>query len=353
MKVSILGGSGYAGGELLRLLINHPNTEIVTVTSNRFAGEPVFRIHPNLRGRTTQRFDDKHTGKKKTFESELVFIALPHGMSTSIVPELLRHGIRVVDLGADFRLKSPEAYERYYHSKHEHPELLERAVYGLPELHRDDIRKADFVAVPGCMATASLLGLAPLVEQNLVDKDRIIVDAKVGSSGAGNSNSSMASHHSEREGGVRPYKIVGHRHTAEIEQELGRLDGAGKVRVAFTPHAVGMVRGILATIHAFATNKSLEKKDIWKAYRSSYENEPFVRMVSDNKGLYGLPNPKSVVGTNFCDVGFELDSHTNRLLVFSAIDNLTKGAAGQAVQCYNIMTGTDERTGLENYGLHP
>jgi LysW-gamma-L-alpha-aminoadipyl-6-phosphate/LysW-L-glutamyl-5-phosphate reductase len=348
LKVSILGGSGYAGGELLRLLINHPDCEITRVTSQRFAGEPLYRVHPNLRGKTNLRFDENNTSASK--DNDLTFTALPHGKSTGLVPEYLAQGTKVVDLAADFRLKNPEKYQEYYHSKHEHPELLDKAVYGLPELHREEIRNAKLVAVPGCMATASILGLAPLVKTGIVDEKNIVIDAKIGSSGAG-AGPSLGSHHPEREGGVRPYKVVGHRHTPEIEQELGRLKG-GNVRVAFTPHAVGMVRGILATIHSF-THGPVEKKDIWKAYRGEYGNEPFIRMVSDNKGLFGLPNPKNVIGTNLCDIGFETDPHMNRLLVLSAIDNLTKGAAGAAVQCYNIMAGLDERTGLDTIGLHP
>ena len=348
MKVSILGGSGYAGGELLRLLINHPDCKITRVTSQRFAGEPLYRVHPNLRGRTNLRFDDKSLATHN--DNDLVFTALPHGKSAGLVPQLLDQGTKIVDLAADFRLKNPEAYPEYYHTKHEHPELLEKAVYGLPEIHREDIRNAKLVAVPGCMATASILGLAPLVKTGIVEKEHIVIDAKIGSSGAG-AGPSMSSHHPEREGGVRPYKIVGHRHTPEIEQELGQLNG-GNVKVAFTPHAVGMVRGILVTIHAF-TRGQVEKKDVWKAYRGEYGNEPFIRMVSDNKGLFGLPNPKNVIGTNLCDIGFETDPHVNRLLVMSAIDNLTKGAAGAAVQCYNIMAGLDERTGLDTIGLHP
>jgi LysW-gamma-L-alpha-aminoadipyl-6-phosphate/LysW-L-glutamyl-5-phosphate reductase len=348
LKVSILGGSGYAGGELLRLLINHPDCEITRVTSQRFAGEPLYRVHPNLRGKTNLRFDQDNSTASK--DNDLTFTALPHGKSTSLVPEFLDQGTRVVDLAADFRLKNPEKYQEYYHSKHEHPELLDKAVYGLPELHREEIRNAKLVAVPGCMATASILGLVPLVKAAMVDEKNIVIDAKIGSSGAG-AGPSLGSHHPEREGGVRPYKVVGHRHTPEIEQELGQLNG-GNVKVAFTPHAVGMVRGILATIHSF-THGTVEKKDIWKAYRGEYGNEPFIRMVSDNKGLFGLPNPKNVIGTNLCDIGFETDPHVNRLLVLSAIDNLTKGAAGAAVQCYNIMAGIDERTGLDTIGLHP
>lgn len=348
MKVSVMGGSGYAGGELLRLLLSHPSCQVQTVTSQRYEGEPLYRIHPNLRGVTNLRFNDHDT--EAVLKSDVVFTALPHGKSLKVVPKLLEHGVKVIDLGADFRLKDPNAYRQYYGFEHEHPGLLEEGAYGLPELHREEIRKARLVSVPGCMATAAILGLAPVVAEGLVHTDKIVIDAKIGSSGSGVSPT-IASHHSERSDGVRPYKTVGHRHIAEIEQELKPL-AQGDIRVSFTPHAVGMVRGILTTSHTF-TQKEIEKKDVWKAYRTRYEKEPFVRMVSDNKGLYGLPNPKVTVGTNYCDIGFETDPHAERLVIFAAMDNLTKGAAGQAVQCYNITMGLDERTGLGSTGLHP
>jgi [amino group carrier protein]-6-phospho-L-2-aminoadipate/5-phospho-L-glutamate reductase len=348
LKVSVIGASGYAGGELLRLLLNHPSCEIESVTSQRYSGEPVYRVHPNLRGTTALKFDKNSSANMR--DSEVVFTALPHGKSSDVVSALLEKGKRIVDLSADFRLKNPSDYETYYGYRHNHLSVLEKSVYGLPELHRQEIRKADLVSVPGCMATASILGLAPIVREQLVDPFKIVVDSKIGSSGAGVSPT-LASHHSERSEGVRPYKATNHRHIAEIEQELSALS-KGRIKISFTPHAVDMVRGVLATIHAFS-DKRIEKKDVWKAYRSSYSDEPFVRMVSDNRGLYGLPNPKASQGTNYCDIGFELDSHSDRLVVFSALDNLTKGAAGQAVQCFNIMTGTDERAGLSTLALHP
>ena len=348
MKVSILGGSGYAGGELLRILLAHPSTELGTVTSQRYAGEPLHLAHPNLRGMTHLEFQEANTDK--IVDSDYVFTALPHGLSVKKIPELLDSGMRVVDLSADYRLKDPSAYEEYYGYQHPSPELLSEAAYGLPELHRADIKDARLVAVPGCMATAAILGLAPVISDKLIETKRIVVDAKIGSSGAG-VTPSIATHHSERSGGVRPYKPSGHRHTAEIEQELGLLSHT-KPQVSFTPHAVGMVRGILSTSHTFSEGP-LEKKDVWKSYRGQYGSEPFVRIISDQKGPYGLPNPKVTVGTNFCDVGFQIDGHTNRLVVFTALDNLTKGAAGQAVQCYNIMSGVEERTGLNLVGLHP
>jgi LysW-gamma-L-alpha-aminoadipyl-6-phosphate/LysW-L-glutamyl-5-phosphate reductase len=348
MKASILGGSGYVGGELLRLLARHPETTIQSVSSQRYAGEPIYRVHPNLRGITNIRFQKENL--EATRDSDVVFTALPHGKTMAVVPRLLETGTKVIDLAADYRLRNPETYEKYYSRKHENPDLLAQAVYGLPELHRDDIRRSKLVATPGCMATAATLGLAPIVSDNMIEVPTVVVDTKIGSSGAG-STPSTASHHSERSEGVRPYKPSGHRHTAEIEQELNSVGGS-QIKIAFTPHAVNMVRGILATSHCFV-KPGAEKKDVWKAYRSMYEKEPFIRMVSDGIGLYGLPNPKAIVGTNYCDIGFETDPHTQRLIVFTAIDNLTKGAAGQAVQCYNIMNGLNETTGLDTTALHP
>jgi N-acetyl-gamma-glutamyl-phosphate/LysW-gamma-L-alpha-aminoadipyl-6-phosphate reductase len=347
--VSVLGGSGYVGGELLRLLFSHPNCELQIVSSQRYAGEPIYRVHPNLRGLTTIKFQ-KVDLEAVAAKSDVVFTALPHGKSVEVVPEFLERGLKVVDLTADFRLKDPSAYKEYYAFEHRYPDLLEKAVYGLPELHREEIRNSQLVAVPGCMATAAILSLAPIIDSGLVDTGRIVIDAKIGSSGAGVSPT-IATHHSERSDSVRPYKVTGHRHIAEIEQGLGSLD-KGQVKVGFTPHAVNMVRGILTTTHTFPTQK-LTDRDVWKAFRSRYDQEPFIRMVSDKKGLYGLPNPKATIGTNFCDLGFEIDSHVDRLVLFSALDNLTKGAAGQAVQCYNILSGQDERAGLKGLGLHP
>jgi N-acetyl-gamma-glutamyl-phosphate/LysW-gamma-L-alpha-aminoadipyl-6-phosphate reductase len=228
--------------------------------------------------------------------------------------------------------------------------LLKEAVYGMPELHRQQIKNARLIACPGCMATATILGLAPLVNAQVIEKNRVVVDAKIGSSGAG-SKPSLASHHPERFGGVRPYETVGHRHIAEVEQELQLLTNE-TVTVSFSPHAVNMVRGILSTIHVFPT-RHLGNGEVWKIYRSQYEGEPFVRLVKYQKGLYRLPDPKVVLGTNFCDVGFELDDHANRLVVLSAIDNMIKGASGQGVQCLNILSGVDEKAGLGNIGFHP
>jgi N-acetyl-gamma-glutamyl-phosphate/LysW-gamma-L-alpha-aminoadipyl-6-phosphate reductase len=283
-------------------------------------------------------------------KSEVVFTALPHGKSIDVVPQLLDRGLRVVDLAADFRLKDPATYKEYYELAHTRPDLLGKSVYGLPELHREQIRSSQLVSVPGCMATAAILSLAPIVDNHLIDLEKIVIDAKIGSSGAG-VNPTEASHHAERSGGVRPYKVVGHRHIAEIEQELSALAGQ-ELHVSFTPHAVNMIRGILSTAHTFTPN-IVEPRDVFKAYRSRYSEEPFIRFVSDQKGLYGLPNPKVTTGTNYCDIGFDIDAHAHRLVLFAALDNLTKGAAGEAVQCFNIMSQLDERTGLNAVGMHP
>jgi len=348
VNVGIIGGSGYAGGELLRLLIPHPQAEVTCVTSRRMAGEPVYLVHPNLRGVTTLKFTQPIISDLAE-KCDVVFSAAPHGSSMDLVPPLLEQGLKVVDLAADYRLKSPADYPQWYGWEHKHPELLEEAVYGFPELHREEIRKARIVACSGCMANASILALAPVVKAGIIDRDRIVVDAKIGSSGGG-SEPNPASHHPERFGGLRPYKVVGHRHTAEIEQELSLIDG-GEIKVAFSPHAVNMARGILVTCHLWL-DRSVENRDIWKVYRGSYDEEPFIRIVKYRKGIYQLPDPRVVVGTNYCDIGFELDEHVERLVVLSAIDNIVKGAAGQAVQCFNIMEGLDERTGLDMIGIH-
>ena len=349
MRVSIIGGSGYAGGELVRELLFHPEVEVTTVVSRSHIDEYVFRIHPNLRGYTELKFSPLNL-ETITSNSDLVFTAIPHGTSVEIVPKLIQTGIRVIDLGADFRLKDPADYPRWYGWTHQNPELLKEAVYGLPELHREEIRNARIVACPGCMATATILALAPPIKDGLIEPERIVVDAKIGSSGAGNTPT-KASHHPERATGVRPYKTVGHRHIPEMEQELSLLTEA-RPRISFSPHAVPMIRGILATIHTFPT-KQLALPDLWKTYRSMYGKEPFIRLVKDRKGLHQLPDPKVTTGANFCDIGFELDPHANRLVILSAIDNLVKGASGQAVQCLNIMLGIDERTGISTPTIYP
>jgi len=340
MNVAIVGGSGYTGGELLRLLLRHPKVGVTQVTSDSMAGKPVTRAHPNLRKITGLTF----TPHGDLDPCDLLFLAMPHGKAMHLLPEFLARAGKVIDLSADFRLKDPAQYRTYYGVEHPHPELLSQSAYGLPEIHRDAIKDATLVSGPGCIATAAILALRPLVKAGLIDTERVVVDAKAGSS-AGGVDGGPASQHPERSGVMRLYAAVGHRHTAEIEQETGAT-------VALSCHAVEAVRGILATCHAFLT-EPITSKDLWHAYREAYGAEPFVRIVSESTGMYRLPEPKILAGTNFCDVGFALDEHAGRVVAVSALDNLMKGAAGSAVQCMNLVAGYPETMGLDFVGLHP
>jgi N-acetyl-gamma-glutamyl-phosphate/LysW-gamma-L-alpha-aminoadipyl-6-phosphate reductase len=349
MKVGIIGGSGYVGGEILRLLLFHPKTEITLITSRSHVDEYVFRIHPNLRNLTRLKFSPFSLSKIAQ-NCDLVFTAAPHGASSDFVSELLDLNLKIIDTSADFRLKNPSDYVKWYGWEHKYPELLKESVYGLPEIHRSEIKEARLIACPGCMATSAILALAPVIKADIVEENKIIIDSKIGSSAAG-VKPTIATHHPERFSGVRPYKQVNHRHIAEIEQEMKLLTDKG-LRIAFSPYAVNMVRGILTSVHTFL-KKPTEIKDLWKIYRNYYRKEPFIRLVRDMKGLYQLPNPSIILGSNFCDIGFELDKRVKRLIILSALDNILKGAAGQAVQCFNIILGVDEKTGLKHPGFHP
>jgi N-acetyl-gamma-glutamyl-phosphate/LysW-gamma-L-alpha-aminoadipyl-6-phosphate reductase len=350
VRVGIIGAAGFTGGELLRLLLLHPEVEITQATSREYAGEYIFKVHSNLRGVTTLQFSTLDI--TKTVEKcDIVFTATPHGTSVKITPKLLEGGLKVVDLSADFRLKNPEDYPQWYGWEHPRPDLLKKAVYGVPELHRQEIKESGFIACPGCMAISTILPAAPLLKAGLVEESHIVADLKIGSSGAG-AKPSAASHHASRTGVVRPYKVVDHRHTAEIEQELGLVAGSKDVKVAMSAHAVNIVRGILSTVHLFL-KKEVTMQEVWKAYRDMYRDEPFIRLVKDRKGIFRLPDPKVVIGSNYCDVGFELDPRIGRVVALGAIDNLIKGAAGIAVQCMNLMMGFDERTGLLQPPIYP
>ncbi len=340
MKVAVVGGSGYVGGELLRLLLRHPDVEVVQVTSDSMADKPLGRAHPNLRKVTSLTF----TPHAELRAADATFVATPHGESMGRMPQLLETNGFVVDLSADFRLKDPAEYAAYYPTAHAHPELLAESVYGLPELHRSEIRTARLIAVPGCVATATILALKPLVDHHLVDGRPVVVDAKSGSSASGQ-DAGPAGRHAERSGVMRAYAPTGHRHTAEVEQETG-------TPVALSCHAVEAVRGVLATVHAFAA-RPVEEKELWRTYRTAYGEEPFVRVVHEKDGLHREPEPKILAGTNYCDVGFAADRHVPRVVALAALDNLMKGAAGNAVQCYNVRRGLPEPTGLEFLGLHP
>jgi len=346
IKVVVLGASGYVGGELLRILINHPDVTVAAAGSVHYAGEYVHRVHPNLKGTIEMKFSGEDPLKLAS-GADVVFCALPHGSSLKVVPKLMDLGVRIVDMSADFRLADAELYKTWYGYEHPYPDLIRKFVYGLPELHREQIKAARHIAAPGCMAAAAILALAPIAKAMDIEGP-IVVDAKIGSSGAGG-KPSLATHFSERFGVVRPYKPVGHRHTAEIEQELKLVSGKDN-KVAMSAHAVNMVRGILTTSHVFTGTDIAE---VWKALRSFYVSEPFIRFIRDKGGLYRYPDPKIVIGSNFADIGFEVDPHVNRLVMLSAIDNLMKGAAGSAVQSMNLSLGLNEKAGLGMAAIHP
>ena len=351
VRVGVLAASGYIGGELLRLLLQHPEVELAAATSRKYAGEFVFRVHPNLRGMTELKFSALDASKL-TNSSDVVFAALPHGESVKIVPQLADAGLRVIDLSADFRLSDRGQYPSWYGYEHPRPDLLEKFVFAIPELNREQVKGARLVSSPGCMAITAILALAPLLKEKSlgIDRDHIIVDAKVGSSGAGG-KPSLSTHFSERFNVVRPYKPAGHRHSAEVEQVLAAISGE-KVRVSMSAHAVNMVRGILITSHLF-TSGTVKPIDVWRAYRSLYTGSYFIRLVRDKQGPFRLPDPKLVIGSNFCDIGFEIEERTGRLVTLSATDNLIKGAAGNAIQSMNLMLGFDEKTGIAMAPLHP
>ena len=349
MKVGVVGASGYVGGELLRLLVVHPKVEVNMVTSRQKAGEYVHRIHPSLKGFVDLTFSPLDM-EKLVNSCDIVFTSVPHGKSNKIVKELYGRGIKIIDLSADFRLKNPKDYVKWYGWEHPFPELLSKSVYGVPELHREDIKKSQLVSCPGCMAVTSLLALKPLIENNLIDTEHIVVDSKIGSSGAG-IKANAGTHHAMRYGVIRPYKPAKHRHTGEIEQELG-LIAKKTIKVSMSPHAVNIVRGILTTNHTFM-RKPMSEIELWKVYRNSYRNEPFLRFIRDKKGLYKFPDPKFLIGSNFCDIGFDIDEDNQRLVSLSASDNLMKGAAGSAIQNMNILYGFDETEGLKYTPLTP
>lgn len=342
IRASIVGGSGYGGGEVVRLLLSHPQIEIGQVTSESHVGQYLYNVHPNLRGRTAVQF----TSLDQLGSCDVLFLALPHGETQKQIAKFAALAPRIVDLSADFRLHDPAFYTRWYGEAHRAPEWLAKFVYGLPELHREEMRNANYVSGVGCNATASILALLPLARANLLDTSRpVVVDIKVGSSEGGNS-ASIASHHPERSGSVRSFAPVGHRHTGEVEQELS----LSNVHLSIT--SIEMVRGVLATAHCFLRTGTTEK-DLWRAFRGVYKGETFVRIVKDKTGIYRYPEPKILSGSNYADVGFELDESTFRAVSLCAIDNLMKGAAGSAVQAMNLMCGFDETAGLDFPGLHP
>jgi N-acetyl-gamma-glutamyl-phosphate/LysW-gamma-L-alpha-aminoadipyl-6-phosphate reductase len=336
---SVVGGTGFTGGELLRLLAGHPEFEVVQATSRSKANKTVGHSHPNLRG-----MDLRFSSPEDLESVDVLFAATPHGVSMEQIDQFQDAADTVVDLSADFRLSTEAQYDEWYDG-HSRPELLADSEYALPELNRENLPGADLIASGGCNATATIMGLLPLFEDDVLSGDeQVVVDVKVGSS-EGGAGGGAASSHPERSGVVRPYAPTGHRHEAEIEEYLG-------IDVSFTVHAVDMIRGAAATAHVFPDGP-VSKGDLWKAYRGSYEDEPFVELVAGGGGVYRYPEPKAVAGTNKAEVGFELDPSNERVVVFAAIDNMMKGSAGQAVHAANVALGIEETAGLEFQGLHP
>lgn len=338
VKVGIVGATGYTGAELVRILSNHPRVELSVLTSESYAGLPYEKVYPAFHGRVRsgcESLDPDAVAER----AEVIFTALPHTKSMECVPRFLDAGKKVVDLSADFRLRDRGVFEAWY-APHTAPEFLSRAVYGLPELHREEIRGADLVAVPGCYPTSAILGVAPVVRAGFLDADSLIVNSASGVSGAGRSLD-LGSLFCEVNEGMKAYKVAQHRHTPEMEQEISMVAGQ-TVRVTFVPHLVPLSRGILTTIYA-GLKVETKEEELLEAYRTFYASEPFVRVLP--KG--SLPNVRDVRGSNMCDIGLKVDSRTQRLIVVVAIDNLVKGASGQAVQCMNLVLGFPETMGLD------
>lgn len=344
IRVGIVGASGYTGVELARLLCRHSKVQLTVATSRQFAGRAMAEVYPSLRG-LVDLVCEETSGAELADKADVFFTAVPHQTAMAIVPGLLEAGKKVIDLSADFRIHSEVVYEQWYQA-HTAKEYLKEAVYGLPEIHRHKIPSARLIANPGCYPTSVILGLAPLLKAGLVRSERIIIDSKSGTSGAGR-GAQVASLYCEVTDGFKAYKVAEHRHTPEIEQELGSLCGQ-EVVVSFTPHLVPMSRGILSTIYADLA-EGVTTAQIAEAYKEHYAAEPFVRLCP--AGTY--PATQHIRGANFCDIGFKVDVRTGRVIILSAIDNLVKGAAGQAVQNLNLICGFSESEGLMIAPLFP
>jgi N-acetyl-gamma-glutamyl-phosphate/LysW-gamma-L-alpha-aminoadipyl-6-phosphate reductase len=340
IRAGIVGGSGYTGGELLRLLHFHPDVEVTQITSRENAGKYAYSVHPNMRGVNNIQFIHPDT----LGEADVLFLAVPHGHSAQNIERYAALAPKIVDLSADFRLQNLDAYKRWYGEAHPNPTWLERFVYGLPEFRREQLRGANFASGVGCNATTLNLALAPLVKEGLVRS--IHAELKVGSSEGGNT-ANAGSHHPIRSGAVRTYAATSHRHMAEAQMILGE-----DVPLRFSVTAIEMVRGIHLLAHVELT-KQIAEKDLWRIYRGMYRDEPFIRLVASKTGLHRLPEPRIVAGTNFCDIGFELSDDGQHAVIVAALDNLGKGAAGSAVQSMNLMFGLDECAGLGFSGIYP
>lgn len=343
IKAAVLGATGYAGIELVRILSNHPEVSIEFLGSHSFSGKKISEVYHNF-----EHILDTECNEidfDKIGECNVAFTALPHGASKSVIPKLIEKGLKVIDLSGDFRYDDVKVYEKWYKEEHSCPELLKESVYGLCELHRDEIKGARLIGNPGCYTTCSILGAAPLLASGTGKPDNIIIDAKSGVTGAGR-GLALAYHFCECTENTKAYKIATHRHTSEIEQELSKLAGQ-EIMVSFTPHLVPQKRGIFATIYINLNGKHTTE-EIIDLYKDFYKNEFFVRV----KNAGELPESKHTAGSNFVDIGVVVDERLNRAVVVSTLDNIVKGAAGQAVQNMNLLFGLDEKTGLKNAGFY-
>lgn len=347
LKVAIAGASGYSGAELIRLLESHPEAELKIITSTTHQGKSVSALYPNLLGFCDLEFTSFDPEKIKK-EIDVVFLALPHGVSMETVPFVLNDSLKVIDLSGDFRLKDPSLYEKWYGVSYKESSLegLKKAVYGLSEIKREEIKKSNFVSNPGCYPTSVLLGIIPLLKKKAVSLYGIVVDSKSGVTGAGRTLKEEILF-SECAENMKAYGIGEHKHTPEMEEEMSEIYG-DKIKISFTPHLIPMKRGILSTIYCDLKDK-LNTKDILDLYQKFYQDEEFIKVLPLGK----FPETKNVVGSNCCHIGIKVDDRTNKVIVISVIDNLIKGAAGQAIQNMNIMCGLKENTGLKTPGFFP
>ena len=343
IRTAVLGATGYAGIELVRILSGHPEASIEMLGSQSFAGKPISEVYENF-AHVLENECEK-LDLDRAAECDVAFTALPHGASKDVIPSLIERGLKVIDLSGDFRYDDVKVYEKWYKQEHSSPELLAESVYGLPELYRDKIKTARLIGNPGCYTTCSILGAYPILKSGLGSSENIIVDAKSGVTGAGR-GIALPYHFCECTENTKAYKVATHRHTSEIEQELSKAAGR-EVMISFTPHLIPQKRGILSTIYV-NLNKKCTTEELVEVYKEFYRGEYFVRV----KEAGSLPETKHVAGSNFVDIGMVVDERLNRAVIVSAIDNIYKGAAGQAVQNMNLMFGLDEKTGIANAGFY-
>ncbi|MCX7845613.1 MAG: N-acetyl-gamma-glutamyl-phosphate reductase [Dictyoglomaceae bacterium] len=345
LKVSVLGATGYTGVELVRILRFHPKVEFVSLTSQSYIGKSFSEVYPHFHSFLDYLCEEENI-EEIVEKSDCIFTALPHGHAMNIAKEVFKKGKVLIDLGADFRIKNPKIYEEWYKIEHTAKDLLPFTVYGLCEIYRNEIKNSKIIANPGCYPTSIILALAPLLKENLIDEESIIIDSKSGVSGAGRSLS-LNTHFCEVNENIKAYSIPNHRHIPEIEQELS-LIAKKELRISFTPHLIPVNRGILSTIYGKLQGKIIYE-EILELYKNFYEKEKFIRILPREI----LPITKNVLGTNFCDIGFVVDERTKRIIIISVIDNLIKGASGQAVQNMNIIFGFEEDEGLKNISFYP